>query len=34
MTENKKCVKCKKTEHLTNFGSLTCCNDCFNDVSQ
>lgn len=34
MEDCKKCVKCRKTEHLTNFGALTCCNDCFDDISQ
>ena len=29
-----KCLKCRKTENLTNFGDLTFCNDCYDDIYQ
>lgn len=29
-----KCLRCRKTENLTNFEDLTFCNDCFDKISQ
>ena len=29
-----KCLRCRKTENLTNFGDLTFCNNCFDKISQ